>query len=240
MAMEIGSAYGGYAATLSNQTKSVNGTEKIQETKNTVSTKRTTEDYLKSLKDRYPDVNITVGKGTNATGFMNYMLGAKGTSNIYIEDNILEKMASDPSYAAKYEKVIGNVVKDGEECKKAIEGGGTSKLLACGTRIDKDGRVSYWSVSLNIGPKVRMGTELREKANAQLEKQRENKKKVKDQSEKITRKRRENRENMKNLQEKCIVQANSIKELVAHVKKLDEGNPNLHLLDGGKNVDLRV
>ena len=250
MAMEINSVYGNYASTYTNtketkqtkDTKSANEVANASEISKTESTQQNTQDYLKSLKEKYPDVNITVGKGTTSKSFMNYMLGSTGTNNIYIEENILRKMASDPKVASKYEKVIGDVVKDGEECKKAIESLG-HQCLACGTQIDRNGRVTYWSVGYNPNA---------EKHNAELRAERqkseqtikdsieasrkERKERAKKAEEKLVEKREEEKERM----ELLISKGDSVEEVIS---KLDKGKAEIiseKMLDGITSVGFDV
>ena len=62
--------------------------------------------YLNSLKEKYPDVNITVADFKNGKQEDAYMLGSRGYNNIAVSSSIVEKMAKDPAAAAKYEKVL--------------------------------------------------------------------------------------------------------------------------------------
>ena len=250
MAMEINSVYGNYASTYTNaketkqmkDTKPTNDTAMASGTRKTESVQQNTQDYLKSLKEKYPDVNITVGKGTTAKSFMNYMLGSSGTNNIYIEDNILRKMASDPKVAAKYEKVIGDVVKDGEECKKAIESQG-HKCLACGTQIDGNGRVTYWSVGYNPNA---------EKHNAEIRAERQksdqtlkdtieaSRKKKKEQTKKAEEKRVERNKEEKERMELLMSQGDSVEDVISKLRKGEAEVVSAKTLDGITSVGLDV
>ena len=64
------------------------------------------QDYLSGLKEKYPDVNITVADFRSGKQEDSYMLGSRGYNNIAVSSSIIEKMASDPATAAKYEKVF--------------------------------------------------------------------------------------------------------------------------------------
>ena len=253
MAMDINSVYGYYASTYTNSretkqakdTKTAIESEKTTDTKQTESVKQTSQDYLKSLKEKYPDVNITVGKGTTAKNFKNYMLGSSGTNNIYIEDNILRKMASDPKVASKYEKVIGDVVKNGEECKKAIENQG-HQCLACGTQIDGNGRVTYWSVGYNPNA---------EKHNAEIRAERQkSEQKVKDrieasreyrkeQAEKIEENHKKKRIEGKKKDELLISRGNSVEDLISKItsrKSEIVSDSSFNSLEAGNRLNLTV
>ncbi|MCI8710599.1 MAG: hypothetical protein HFG98_13990, partial [Dorea sp.] len=50
--------------------------------------------YLNSLKEKYPDVNITVADFKNGKQEDAYMLGSRGYNNIAVSSSIVEKMAS--------------------------------------------------------------------------------------------------------------------------------------------------
>ena len=104
------------------------------------------QDYLNGLKEKYPDVNITVADFKNEKQEDAYMYGSRGGNNIVIASAIIEKMAADSSTAAKYEKYIAEVPEAAEIMKDGIAAHG-GEMVACGTAIDKDGKVTYWSVS---------------------------------------------------------------------------------------------
>jgi len=91
-----------------------------------------------------------------------------------IAPNIAEKMAKDPAFAAKYEQVIADVPKSTEEMKSRIAGLG-GENLACGVSIDKNGKVSYWSVS-RYHRDTRQGTDYKKILQEQLEEKRAKKK----------------------------------------------------------------
>ena len=67
---------------------------------------KSTQDYLNGLKEKYPGVNITVAYFNSEKQADAYMLGSRGYNNIAVSSSIIEKMASDPAAAAKYEKVF--------------------------------------------------------------------------------------------------------------------------------------
>ena len=253
MAMEINSVYGNYASTYTNsretkqtkETKSANEAAKASETRKTESAQQNTQDYLKSLKEKYPDVNITVGKGTTAKSFMNYMLGSSGTNNIYIEDNILQKMASDPEVASKYEKVIGNVVKDGEEIKKGIESHG-HQCLACGTQIDGNGRVSYWGVSYNPNA-GKHNAEIRAERQKSEQKIKDSieasRQKRKEQSERIEEKQAERRAEEKEQKKLLLAKGDSVDDVVSKIGNGDAevvSEAVISSMESGSRLNLTV
>ena len=165
-------------------------------TKGSSELNRTTQDYLNELKQKYPDVNITVADFSNLEQRKAYMFSCSGYNNIAISSNIIEKMASDPEAAAKYEKVIAEVPGFGEKFKKEIEAAG-GEQIACGTVIDKNGKVTYWGIS-KAKPVENPGTVYKEKMQKQLEEKRAKKK----EEEKLQEKRLEQAETAEQLLEK--------------------------------------
>ena len=246
MAMEINSVYGNYAGAYTNQkeTKQVKDSKSANEVKKIESAQQSSQDYLKTLKEKYPDVNITVGKGTTAKSFKSYMLGSSGANNIYIEDNIIQKMASDPAYAAKYEKVIADAPKAGKEIKESLESMG-HRCLASGTQIDEKGRVSYWCVGYNPNAakhnaEIRAERQKSEKnIKDSIDKSRQNRK---EQAESIKEKQAELRAEEKERMELLISKADSVEGMVSKVGKGETEVLSGKMLDGIKSVgvDLRA
>lgn len=181
MAMEINSVYGNYASTYTNSketkqtkdTKSAGETTKASEAKRSESTAHTTQDYLNNLRKKYSDVNITVVDFKSEKQELSYMLGCSGGNNLAISASMVEKMAKDPAVAAKYEKVISDIPDAAKDIKERVESTPGSKLIASGVKIDKDGKVSYWSVSSRIGE----GLGTKEKMQKMLEEKRVEKRK---------------------------------------------------------------
>ena len=60
-----------------------------------------TQEYLNGLKEKYPDVNITVADFNSEKQSDAYMLGTRSYNKIAVSSSIIEKMASDPAAAAK-------------------------------------------------------------------------------------------------------------------------------------------
>lgn len=108
--------------------------------------RRRAQEHLGGLKEKYPGVNITVADFGNGKQEDAYLFGCSGGNQVVVSADILEKMAKDPAVAAEYEKVIAKVPDSTEEMKSRIAALG-GENLACGVAIDKNGKVSYWSVS---------------------------------------------------------------------------------------------
>lgn len=185
-----------------------------------------TQDYLKGLKEKYPDVNITVADFKNGKQEDNYMLGSSGGNNIVIASNIIEQMASDPATAAKYEKYIAEVPEAANIMKDGIAAHG-NEMVACGTAIDKNGKVTYWSVSRHKPSKENQTVSYKKQIQEQLEEKRAKKK----EEEALKEKRLEKAETLEKLLEK-IKNKTSENEPVADKKIKETGK--------GEQIDLSV
>ena len=185
-----------------------------------------TQDYLKGLKAKYPDVNITVADFKNDKQMNNYMLGSSGGNNIVIASNIIEQMASDPATAAKYEKYIAEVPEAANIMKDGIAAHG-NEMVACGTAIDKNGKVTYWSVSRHKPSKENQTVSYKKQIQEQLEEKRAKKK----EEEALKEKRLEKAETLEKLLEK-IRNKTSENEPAADVKIKETGK--------GEQIDLSV
>lgn len=166
-------------------------------TKGSSGLSETAQDYLSELRQKYSDVNITVADFSNLEQRKAYMFSCSGYNNVAISSKIVEKMASDPAAAAKYEKVIADTPKQGEEYQKECEARNTI-LYAQGTVIDKDGKVTYWAISGDKVARENPGTVYKEKVQKQLEEKRAKKK----EEERLQEKRLEQAETAEQLLEK--------------------------------------
>lgn len=227
------------------------GKDSVQkkETENTAKTGRasgqTTQDYIKGLEEKY-GVNITVGKNTTGSSFMNYMMGSSGGNNVYIEKNMIDKMASDPAVAAKYEELIARVPEEGKQAEQDIKelSNGEGTMIASGMQIHKNGKVTYWGVAVYNRQQAGMGTELRKKAQETLEKQQAAKKERIHMQERLQEKRAEQAEKQEKLVEKRAAEAESREELLSEMLsgtgKVTEGSA-MTVKDGkGLKIDMTV
>ena len=185
-----------------------------------------TQDYLNGLKAKYPDVNITVVDFKNDKQMDNYMFGSSGGNNIAISSNIIQKMATDPATAAKYEKYIADVPKAAEEIKAGLADHG-AEMVAGGTVIDKNGKVSYWCIGKHEPPKDSPTVSYKKQMQEQLEEKRAKKK----EEEALKEKRLEKAETLEKLLEK-IRNKVSENEPVAEKKIKEAGK--------GEQIDLSV
>ncbi len=131
--------------------------------------------YLNSLKEKYPDVNITVADFKSGKQEDAYMLGSRGYNNIAVSSSIVEKMASDPAAAAKYEKIFAEMSGNSERVEKFAKEN-NQEILGAGAIIDKNGKVSYWMAGRSKNKIENPGTEYKEKVQKQIAEKRAKKK----------------------------------------------------------------
>ena len=199
MSMEISNGYGSYTNLHTGKTENSKVEKELKKTdgtKDTDSANQTTRDYLNDLRKKYSDINITVVDFKSEKQELFYMLGCSGGNNVAISSAMVEKMAKDPVTAEKYEKIIADIPNVSKEAKEKIEADPGSKYIASGVKIDKNGKVTYWSVSQKTteGP----GSDQKEKLQKQLEEKRAEKKK----QEKAEAKKKEKQKEQAALEEK--------------------------------------
>jgi hypothetical protein len=158
-------------------------------------------------------VNITITDINSDKQMKNYMFGSSGGNNIAISSSILEKMASDPTTAAKYEQYIADVPKAAEEIKEGLANYG-AEMIACGTVIDKNGKVSYWCIGKYDEVRENPGTVYKEKVQKQLEEKRAEKK----EQEKAEEKKAEKKKAQEKSLELKVANAESKEELLKKIR----------------------
>ena len=134
---------------------------------NESSTTSSTQNYLKELKEKYPGVNITVADFNSEKQSDAYMLGSRGYNNIAVSSSIIEKMASDPAAAAKYEKVFAEMSGNAERVEKFAREN-NDEILGAGAVIDKNGKISYWMVGRSKDKMENPGTVYKDKIQKQI------------------------------------------------------------------------
>ena len=195
-----------YAADRANGSSSLNGDSQA---------------YLNSLKEKYPDVNITVADFKNGKQEDAYMLGNSGYNNIAVSSSIVEKMASDPAAAAKYEKVFAEMSGNSERIEKFAREN-NDEILGAGALIDKNGKVSYWMVGRSRDTMENPGTVYKEKVQKQI-------------AEKRAKKKEE-----ENLKEKKLAKAESVEKLMEQAKAGSSQPVKVQEEGKGAKLDLTI
>ena len=195
-----------YAADRANGSSSLNGDSQA---------------YLNSLKERYPDVNITVADFKNGKQEDAYMLGSRGYNNIAVSSSIVEKMASDPAVAAKDEKVFAEMSDNSERIEKFAREN-NDEILSAGALIDKNGKVSYWMVGRSRDTMENPGTVYKEKVQKQI-------------AEKRAKKKEEEA-----LKEKKLAKAESVEKLMEQIKVGTSQPAKMQEEGKGAQLDLTI
>ena len=177
--------------------------------------------YLNSLKEKYPDVNITVADFKNGKQEDAYMLGSRGYNNIAVSPGIVEKMAKDPAAAAKYEKVFAEMSGNSERIEKFAREN-NDEILSAGALIDKNGKVSYWMVGRSRDTMENPGTVYKEKVQKQI-------------AEKRAKKKEEEA-----LKEKKLAKAESVEKLMEQIKAGTSQPAKLQEEGKGAQLDLTI
>ena len=177
--------------------------------------------YLNSLKEKYPDVNITVADFKNGKQEDAYMLGSRGYNNIAVSSSIVEKMASDPAAAAKYEKVFAEMSGNSERIEKFAREN-NDEILSAGALIDKNGKVSYWMVGRSRDTMENPGTVYKEKVQKQI-------------AEKRAKKKEEEA-----LKEKKLAKAESVEKLMEQIKAGTSQPAKVQEEGKGARLDLTI
>ncbi len=147
--------------------KGIAGTERASRTNGSNGVSESTQEYLNELKEKYPDVNITVADFKNGKQEDAYMLGTRGYNNIAVSSSIIEKMASAPAVAAKYEKVFAEMSGNADRVKKFAQEN-NDEILGAGAVIDKNGKVSYWMAGRSKDKMENPETVYKEKVQKQI------------------------------------------------------------------------
>lgn len=135
----------------------------------------TAQAYVNELRQKYPEMNLTIASFANERQSDAYMFGSSGANNVAIASNIIEKMAADPSTAAKYEKLLAEVPENAKKMIKFCEDN-NSVLYGSGMIIDKDGKVTYWAIGGDKEPRTNPVNVYKEKVQKALAEKREVKK----------------------------------------------------------------
>ena len=181
-----------------------------------------TQNYLKALQEKYPGVNITVADFNSEKQSDAYMLGSRGYNNIAVSSSIIEKMASDPAAAAKYEKVFAEMSGNAERVEKFAREN-NDEILGAGAVIDKNGKIYYWMVGRSKDKMENPGTVYKEKIQKQIAEKRA--------------KRKEEEE----FQEKKLAKAESLEKMLEKMKAKQietETSQSVKVQEDGKGMQM--
>lgn len=229
------------AATKQAESTDAKETEKTESAqKNTGKRTKPLNQYLAELGSRY-GVNISTYSGSDKS-FMSTIMGAGGTSNLVISKNIAEQMKKDPELAPVIEERIAKLPEEGKQIENDIHAMG-HEVLACGMQIDKNGRISYWSIGYDPHASEKQAQcakekaeELKERQDKLMEKAAERKKKAKELEEK----REAHREGNKEQMERLLSRGESPKELIEKVRNHEQETIKSDAIDTRKGLTIDV
>lgn len=102
---------------------------------------KTAQEYLKKLKEKYPDMDFIVSDYSSDEEADSLLAKGKGKYNVLITPDLLERMASDESVAAEYEGKIEQSVQDIETVKEEL-GEDADMIKSFNITVSSDGEVS--------------------------------------------------------------------------------------------------
>ncbi|MCT4593476.1 MAG: DUF6033 family protein [Anaeromicrobium sp.] len=120
-----------------------NSTNKLENSSKIESTKVAMEEYLKELKEVYPQVSIQVGNITSGNA-ESFAFSGTGIHNIAVSKEYLRKVINDPEKRREFKESIQNTINAQRWMKSMCQSDG-SKLVATGSIIDSDGNMRSWS-----------------------------------------------------------------------------------------------
>lgn len=102
---------------------------------------KTAQEYLKKLKEKYPDMDFIVSDYSSDEEADSLLAKGKGKYNVLITPDLLERMAADESVAAEYEGKIEQSVQDIETVKEEL-GEDADMIKSFNITVSADGEVS--------------------------------------------------------------------------------------------------
>lgn len=225
------------AATEQTEPSDMQASEKAESVKkNTEERRKPLNQYLTELGSKY-GVSISTYSGSDKS-FMSTIMGAGGTSNLVISKNIAEQMKKDPELAAVIEERIAKLPEEGKQIENDIHAM-EHEVLACGMQIDKNGRISYWSIGYDPHASEKQAQcakekaeELKERQDKLMEKAAERKKKAKE----LEARREGNKEQM----ERLLSRGESPKELIEKVRNHEQETIKSDAIDTRKGLTIDV
>lgn len=176
------------------------------------------KEYYNSLKEKYGNYDfILVSSDMKKSAEANAaMYGNAKKSVILIDEEKIEKMATDPEYRKKYEGIIANASNQLQQLKESIVSSGAN-ITSFGAKVNDDGTTSYFAV---VDKSLKSQQERIEHKRAEAKEKAKAEAKVKDKKakeEKIKEKRAENakdKDKVKKSDDEVTVTADSIEELL--------------------------
>ena len=151
-------------------------------------------------------------------------------------------MRKDTELGSVSEERIAKLPEEGKQIERDINAMG-HEVLACGMQIEKDGRISYWSIGYDPQASEKQAQcakekaeELKERQDKLMEKVAERKKKAKELEEKREARREENAEKM----EKLLSRGESPEELIEKLRNNEQKVIKNDMIDTRRGLTIDV
>lgn len=119
----------------------------------TVQLSSAAENYLKQLKEQYKDYDFMIADYSTQEEASELLSQGKGSINVLITPEVLEKMATDEKTREHYESVISGAQDKIKEMTDAL-GENADKVEKIGFTVDAEGKVDYYAtISESLGGK---------------------------------------------------------------------------------------
>lgn len=103
---------------------------------------------LRDLQKQYPHLKLSAQSFSSTEALKDYAMQQSGKYNVAIDPRAIARMGEDEAFASKIHEALAGV-KDGDDwLENQINSRPGSRMIACGTVIDKDGNVNGWAVGV--------------------------------------------------------------------------------------------
>ena len=107
------------------------------------------KEYLSKLKEMYPDYDFIIADFKTDEDASRLLSQGKGSINVLITPDLLERMATDEATRNQYEEVIAGAAGQFEEINENLTDEAKSLVKSLGISIDSDGNVSFIARLIN-------------------------------------------------------------------------------------------
>lgn len=108
---------------------------------------KNTNATLRDLRKQYSNLNLSAQSFSGEGAIRSYAEGQSGKYNVAIDPRAITRMGTDSKFADKIHADLSDVQRSHDALEQLINrgpNGSTTKMVACGTVIDKDGNSGMW------------------------------------------------------------------------------------------------
>jgi hypothetical protein len=226
----ISNVYSNYAASLQTNDKANN--TKTDETKSSGSTKKTgsygktignvklseeAAKYYEQLKNKFSNMDfILVSADQKANAQANAASYANSSKMVVlIDEDKIERMATDESYRKQYEAIISNASSGISQLKTSIESSGlSSRVQGYGMSVNDGGTASFFAVLKKSSADQKARIEKKAEEKKEEKKAEEKKAEKEEREERLQKAREEDDDTDIDLEDTVTITASSIEELI--------------------------